>query len=151
MLRKNLALLTVLFCLVSFQSTHAHEGAVGIVKERMKVMEFIAQNVKMIAPFIMGSLDMNYNAVAGSASQISMAVDTVLTKFPEGSLSEESEAKPEIWQNWNEFETLFKKLATDAGKLAQMAKDEEFDLMEQFQTMTSNCKTCHTKFRQKKH
>lgn len=150
MFRKSLLALTVSAILFALNPALAHDGATGIIKERMKVMKFIGQNTKMIAPFAMGALDMNYKSVETSAQQISMAAESALAKFPKGSTSEESEAKPNIWENWAEFEGLLKKLSADAAQLQEMAKNEEFDLQEQFEKMAGNCKTCHTKFRQKK-
>lgn len=137
-------------CLALTSTAQAHDGATGIIKERMKVMKFIAQNTKMIAPYAMGAQDMNFKAVEGAAEQISMAAKSVMTKFPKDSTSEESEAKPNIWENWDEFVGILNKLSSDAAKLSSMAASQQDGITQQFGAMTQNCKTCHTKFRQKK-
>ncbi len=151
MIRKSILSLAVAGALLSsFTSAQAHDGATGIIKERMKVMKFIAQNTKMIAPYAMGSSEMNFKAVEGAAMQISMAAQNVMAKFPKGSTSEESEAKPNIWENWDEFLDMLTTLSADAAKLSVIAKNNEDGVMEQFGKMTGNCKSCHTKYRQKK-
>ena len=61
----------------------AHDGAVGIVKERMKLMKFMGQNTKQIAPYAMGALDMNLKAVEGAAINISIAATNAIAQFPE--------------------------------------------------------------------
>lgn len=151
MLRKFSILAVLSAILLSPLAAYAHGSAVGIVKERMDLMKFIGQNTKLIAPIAMGSADMNLKAVESAAKAISEAAAKAAAKFPEHSTSMTSEAKPNIWENWAEFEGLLNKLSQDAAKLSQMAKDEEeFELIDQFGKMANNCKTCHTKFRQKK-
>lgn len=129
----------------------AHDGATGVVKERMDLMKTIGKNTKMVAPIAMGSADMNLKAVEEGATAIQKAATMALEKFPEGSTSEKSEAKANIWTDWDTFSSLMKSLADDAGALAQLAKDgEDFELTDAFGKMASNCKKCHTDFRQKK-
>jgi cytochrome c556 len=151
MFRKALMIAVIGSALFSLTSAHAHSGAEGVIKERMELMKSIGKNVKMIAPIATGAADMNLKAVEEAALAISEAAATAPTKFTKGSLSKESEAKAEIWDNWAEFEGLLNNLSADAAKLSQLAKaGEEFELAEQFGKMTKNCKACHTKFREKK-
>ena len=151
MFRTGLLAIAITATLFTLSPALAHDGAVGVIKERMKLMKFMGQNTKQIAPYAMGSLEMNLKAVEGAAINISIAAKNAIAKFPEHSISKESEAKPNIWENWGEFKTLLEKLSEDAGVLAQMAKDgKDTDIGMQFGKMANNCKTCHTKFRQKK-
>jgi len=151
MFRKCLFAACLFSTILSVSPLFAHGSAVGIVRERMKVMEYIAQHTRQIAPFAMGTFEMNTKFIKESGRSISLAAEKLLQQFPEGSLSESSEAKANIWENWEEFSGLLKKLQKDAADLSEIAKnDQADDIAPQFAKMTSSCKTCHTKFRQKK-
>jgi len=129
----------------------AHDGATGIVKERMDMMKVIADNTKKIAPIAMGSADMDLKAVVDSAGIIAATAKMVSKKFPEGSTSMASEAKENIWTNWDQFNGLMLSLEKDAMDLRNLAQaGEEFELLDAFGKMSNNCKKCHTDFRQKK-
>jgi cytochrome c556 len=70
--------------------------------------------------------------------------------FPEGSI-EESDAKPEIWDNWDEFLSNYRNLQDEAVKLQQVvATGDEKAMLAQFKKTAETCGSCHKKFRQKK-
>ena len=69
--------------LASIVAAYAHGGATGIVKERMEAM--------------------------GTMSDVGEALTGL---FPEGSGGEPSEAKAEVWSNWDEFSALAAQLET---------------------------------------
>jgi cytochrome c556 len=70
--------------------------------------------------------------------------------FPEGSI-EESDAKPEIWDNWDEFLGKYQSLQEEAVKLQQVAATgDEQAMLAQFKKTAETCGSCHKKFRQKK-
>lgn len=151
MFRSGLLAIAIVATLFTLSPVLAHDGAVGIIKERMKLMTFMGQNTKQIAPYAMGALEMNLKAVESAAINISIAAQNAIAKFPEHSTSKESEAKPNIWENWDEFKTSLEKLSADAATLTQLAKDgKSAEISAQFGKIASSCKTCHTKFRLKK-
>src|SRR5262249_14560182 len=47
----------------------------------------------------------NAEAVAANAETMALIATQILPLFPEGSLTDKSKAKPEIWQKWPEVET----------------------------------------------
>jgi cytochrome c556 len=75
--------------------------------------------------------------------------------FPPGSsladLPGKTNAKPEIWANFDDFKAAAANLGTQAGKLADAAKSGDMAAFAaQFElTGSSGCGGCHTKFRQK--
>ncbi|MDV7339785.1 cytochrome c [Terasakiella sp. A23] len=151
MFRKTLVITALSASLFSLNSAQAHDGAMGVVKERMDLMKIIAKNTKAIAPIAMGSADMDLKAVETGAMAIQQAAKKVILKFPEGSISDVSEATPNIWTDWEKFVGQMRSLSEDAGGLAQLARDEEdFELTDAFIKMSNNCKQCHTNFRKKK-
>ena len=82
----------------------AHGGATGIVKERMDGMSAMAKVMKALAPMMQGTATYDAAAVKDGARQIAAhAGEAMTSKFPEGSDGMPSEAKPEIWQDWESF------------------------------------------------
>jgi cytochrome c556 len=92
----------------------------------------------------------NIEAIAVNAETLAMTAQQIPALFPEGSLTEKSKAKPEVWQKWAEFQAAAKNLETQAEKLrdAARAKNEQLtqDLVKDFGRQ--GCGTCHTPFRQ---
>ncbi|MGH7374834.1 MAG: c-type cytochrome [Candidatus Rokuibacteriota bacterium] len=92
----------------------------------------------------------NIEAIAVNAETLAITAQQIPVLFPEGSLTDKSKAKPEIWQKWSEFEAAAKNLGTQAEKLrdAARAKNEQAtqDIVKDFGRTA--CGTCHTPFRQ---
>ena len=75
----------------------AHEGASGVVKERMDGMKAIGQQVKIMVPMMKGTLPYDPAKVAQSAEIIERhAGENFTSLFPEGSDGKPSEAHPTI-------------------------------------------------------
>ncbi len=150
MLPRILAIATLCMTVFSTGAVMAHEGATGVIKERMELMKTIGKNTKVIAPIATGAMDMDLKTVEKLADQIAKNAKAMLDKFPAGSNSHVSEAKDEIWQDWEKFTGLMKDLSTNAAALAKLAKDgEEFELEEAFNKVRGNCRQCHRSFREK--
>jgi len=103
-------------------AAHAHGGATGIVRERMEAMEALGDAVKTLAAMMSGETDYDAATVRDKAGTIrEHAGDAITSLFPEGSGGEPSEAKPGIWENWDEFATLAMQLETYAEGLEKAA------------------------------
>src|SRR5262249_62164787 len=59
----------------------------------------------------------NVEAIAVNAETMALNSEHIPMLFPEGSLTEESKAKPEIWQNREEFGSAAKNMGQWAAKL----------------------------------
>ena len=92
----------------------------------------------------------NIEGIAVNAETLALLAPQIPAMFPEGSLTDKSKAKPEVWQKWAEFEAASKNLETQAAKLrdAARAKNEQLtqDIVKDFGRQA--CGTCHTPFRQ---
>jgi cytochrome c556 len=91
----------------------------------------------------------NIEGIAPSAEALALNAQRIPALFPEGSLSEKSKAKPEIWQKWPDFERAAKTLESESEKLRDAAQAKN---AEATQTIVTNfgrnaCGTCHTPFR----
>ena len=91
----------------------------------------------------------NIEGIEVSAEGLAVAAQFIPVLFPEGSLTEKSKAKPEVWQKWPEFEAAAKKLETESVKLRDSAKaknaQQTQDIVKDFGR--NACGACHTPFR----
>jgi len=68
--------------------------------------------------------------------------------FPAGSTTTESKALPSVWSDRAGFEAAAARLATEAGKLAELAKaGDAAGFQAQYQALGGACKACHDKYR----
>jgi cytochrome c556 len=92
----------------------------------------------------------NIEAMEVDAEALALNAQRIPALFPEGSMTEKSKAKQEIWQKWPEFEAAAKNLETQSVKLRDAAKAKDTASVDtQMKEFGRNaCGTCHTPFRQ---
>jgi cytochrome c556 len=118
----------LLLCLCAFipLATVAHEGATGIVKERMMAMEGVGKAMKEIKAMLRGQVAYDGQSLAVLARRIRDQSGSSLTRlFPEHSLRHPSKASPEVWRRWELFETLARDLGSSAEALAVAAEQSD--------------------------
>ena len=140
----------------------AHSGATGVVKERMDQMKAVAASMKAIGGMIKGAVPYDAATVEIEAAKIAKHGGEALTRlFPEGTTKHPSEARAEIWTDWDRFSTIADDLARYAAALskgagndrsvsaggADLAAMSPYDL---FMKVAGTCSACHEDFRQKK-
>jgi cytochrome c556 len=122
-------------------------GSGDVVADRQRVMKLQGASWADIQAKAKAG---NIEAIAVNAETLAFTAQHIPALFPEGSLTEKSKAKPEVWQKWAEFEAAAKNLETQAAKLRDTAraKNEQAtqDLVKDFGRTA--CGTCHTPFRQ---
>ena len=91
----------------------------------------------------------NAEAVAVNAETMALAATHITALFPEGSLTDKSKAKPEIWQKWPEFEAAAKNMGAQADKLRDAARTKDLAATEAVAKDFGRqaCGTCHQPFR----
>lgn len=130
----------------------AHEGATGVVKERMDLMISIGKTMKALSAMVRSPVQFDQNGLADAAGQLSRKSERMLTLFPEGSMAPLSEASPEIWARPAEFAAIAKALDNEARKLIDVSRNgTREDLAAQFLAIGKTCSDCHKSFRVKKH
>ena len=97
----------VVFCtafLLAPQVALSHGGATGVVKHRMDLMDELKKEMKSLSSMYKGDKQYDPHLVRHASDIINSHSGSAITKlFPEGSLSEPSEAKANIWQQWDYF------------------------------------------------
>jgi cytochrome c556 len=122
-------------------------GSGDVVADRQRLMKAVGANWADIqAKAKAGNID----GIAVNAETLALSAQHIPSLFPEGSGTEKSKAKPDIWQKWPEFEKAAKNLEAQSEKLrdASKAKNEQLtqDIVKDFGRNT--CGICHTPFRQ---
>lgn len=129
----------------------AHMGATGVVKQRMDMMVSMGKAMKSLNAMVRGKTAFDSGAVAAIATQVRDHSAQMARLFPEGSMHKPSEARPEIWSDWEGFKRLASSLGVEANKLAEAsATGDRKAVATQFRRMGKVCSSCHKSFRSKK-
>ena len=124
----------------------AHEGATGIVKQRMDEMERVGRVVKRINERLKSTRGLA--DIARDAEEVQAVAARIPSLFPPGSRDGHSEARPAVWERRPEFEAASRALVEESGKLAAAARSgEEPAIAAQFRSVTQACNGCHDAFR----
>jgi cytochrome c556 len=127
----------------------AHEGATGVVKERMELMETMGKQFKEIGQRVQSNR--NLPSIGERAAKIQELSEKIPDVFPSGSLDRPSEATPTIWQQWDQFEAKARDLKQTAGALSAAASSGDPKLIsERFKAVSRSCAACHDDFRKKR-
>lgn len=128
----------------------AHQGAAGVVKMRMDQMIALKDAMKSVGQLLKSNDALIPETITAAAQAVQDNAGHHLTSlFPDGSLKKPSEARPEIWQNWAEFQMLADELKAAGKGLGKAASGDRKDVAAAFKTLAGNCKACHEKFRLK--
>ena len=103
-------------------AAYAHGGATGIYKQRMDAMMDMSKVVKSLSAMMRGEVDYDAASVQAGALIIKSHAGKAMTSlFPEGTTEAPSEARAEIWTDWEAFEALASQLETYATGLESAA------------------------------
>ena len=123
----------------------AHDGATGIVKERMDNFKATQGHLKAIGG-LMGSGD--YAAIIDHAQQIKAWADKMPDFFPEGSGGAPSAAKPRIWEDFDGFKAAAQSHANATQGIIDAASAEDMTaLTSTFRATADSCGSCHKVFK----
>lgn len=128
----------------------AHEDANGVVKERMDLMETQKDAMKVIGAMAKGEAPFDSVKAGKAAQKIETTAAEIVDLFPEGTLGPKSEAKPEIWTQWDKFTADAEGLEIAAKALKTSLADESPEWKAKFKGVIDACKACHKTFRAEK-
>lgn len=150
---KNVMLLATALMIVTGaqQSAHAVE-ADDAITYRKEVMEALGAHTSGVALIAQGKIN-DPKALAAHADMLARSAGLALAAFKDnttGKGKEKTEAKPEIWAKWPEFEKDMKALEAQAQKLASAAASGGAKgALAELPALSKTCKTCHESFRKK--
>ena len=128
------------------QAQMAKVGSGDVVADRQRLMKLNGANARDMNDKLKAT---QIEAIAVNAETIAINAQHIPSLFPQGSMSDKSNAKPEIWEKRSEFEATAKTLQAKAEEIrdAARAKDQAKveALMKDFGRQT--CVACHNAFR----
>jgi cytochrome c556 len=126
----------------------AHEGATGVVKERMDLMDTQKEAMKVMGAMAKGTAPFDAAKAKAAAQEIEDTAKKIPELFPEGTGGHPSEAKPEVWTKWDEFTADAEGLESAAADLIlALEAPEAPEWKAKFKGVIDACKTCHKTFR----
>ena len=129
----------------SFTQLYAHEGAKGIIKERMDKFK---KSKKLMKKINKGLQNDNFIIIEKSAQTLLNWSKEMSNYFPEGSDTPPSEASSDIWLDPEGFKIAIKNFELASLELITQSKNENFDMtVNSFRDLAKTCKGCHQKFR----
>ena len=123
----------------------AHEGATGIVKERMDKFKMSKKMMQTIHKSIQNE---DFGTIEKSATTLHNWGKEMIRYFPEGSDVAPSEASADIWLDPEGFKKAVTNFEIASLKLINISKEKDFDkTVDSFRSLAGTCKGCHQKFR----
>jgi cytochrome c556 len=121
-------------------------GSGDVVADRQRLMKLNGASLQDIQAKVKAG---NIEGIAVNAETLALNAEHIAALFPEGSLTEKSNAKPEIWQKWAEFEQHAKQLQADSERLRDAARAKNVQLAQDIlkDLGRTTCGACHTTFR----
>ena len=98
-------------------------GSGDVIADRQRLMKLNGASAKDLNDKLKAG---NIEAMAVNAETIALGAQHIPSLFPKGSVSDKSNAKPDIWEKWSDFEGVATTLQTKAEELrdAARAKDQ---------------------------
>lgn len=134
----------------------AHQGAKGVVKERMDLMGDIKDAMKDLGQMVQGKVPYDADRMQARARDLAGHGGVAMTDlFPADSIMGPSEALPAIWRDWDRFQSIAMDLTTSANALAETVAanpgpEAAPARAAAFAAVGQTCKACHADFRIKK-
>ena len=126
----------------------AHSGVKDKnVKERMMLMKEMANNTKTIGQMLKGKTPFDANMAKLALERLSSLSLETPKVFKVNASDPKSEARPAIWDEFDEFTRLSKDLAETSLVLAGSINSVE-DLRPALKGVSSGCKACHRQYRE---
>ena len=144
----NFFKLFVAVFITAFSVAFAHSGVKDKnVKERMMLMKEMANNTKIIGQMLKGKTSFDANEAKLALERLSSLSLETPEVFKINATDPKSEAKSNIWDEFDEFTKLSKDLAETTEVLAGSVGTIN-DLRPALKRVSSGCKACHSKYRE---
>ncbi|MEW8411809.1 MAG: cytochrome c [Candidatus Thiodiazotropha sp.] len=146
--KQSVPAMSTLSLLLSVSTVGADEVEKA-VDYRQGVMNVYSWNMKAMSNMMKGKVPYDQKAFAAHANDLAAASALKLMPgFPEDSESEESDALPEIWMEFDDFEAKHRALGEAASNLSRIAAEGEKGAMgEALKKAGKACKACHKKYK----
>lgn len=138
----------------------AHQGATGIVKQRMDAMGNMGDHAKAVGDMLKGKQPIDPVAIRAAADAFVSHGQDIPVLFPDTKHSRQgsnTEALPAIWNEWQTFTSLTNRFTEDSRQLSLLAAtlgdaitlkdDSARTIRAAFFKTVKSCSSCHDQFR----
>ena len=123
----------------------AHEGATGIIKERMDKFKMSKKMMQTIHRSIQNE---DFETIGKSGITLLKWSKEMINYFPKGSDEAPSESSRDIWLDPEGFKKAVNNFEIASLKLINISKEKDFEkTVDSFRSLAGTCKGCHQKFR----
>lgn len=131
--------------LLGVESAQAHQGATGVVKDRMDRFKASKESVKQIKKALKTK---DWNAIQKEANALQQWALEMSNFFPEGSNGKPSEAKDNIWSDWEGFLRSVGSYQEGTEELVKASSKQSLEATATaFKATLKSCKACHNEFK----
>ncbi len=147
----NRPLLAVLVAATAaFSASAVCAQNVEAIKARQDLLKEMGKATKGPGDMLKQEIPFDLAAVKAALAKYQENAPKISKLFPDDAKTgAETEALPAIWENKQDFEQRFEKLAADA-KAAEEKITDEFTFIDEFPKVAGNCGGCHKKYREEK-
>jgi cytochrome c556 len=118
------------------------------LRYRKSAYHVLIWNWMPLANAVRGKSPYNKAEFERYSARVAQVAPMLLEGFPAGSGVGKTEAKPEVWTNWADFQLKMKAFETESAALALLAKGGDFEKIKvQFGKVGGTCKACHDKYK----
>jgi len=138
-----------LICTLGVTATVSADDVEDAVEYRQSVMNVFYWNTHLLGAMTKGKVPFDKAAFKRHADDLAAAANMdILSGFPEDSVSDDSDAKDEIWLDWGDFESKLEAIRSQSAKLADVAGNgNEAAMKAQFEETRRACKGCHDSYK----
>jgi cytochrome c556 len=118
---------------------------------RQSLFALFGANFGPMASMVKGEIPWNDQMFRGWSEDLARATSlNIMRGFPAGSGTGRTRAKPEIWDNIDDFEAKIADLRRETELMAEVASNgTKPQLLKQFQKTGGTCKACHDEYKSK--
>ena len=138
----------ILILMIFSFNVSSHEGATGIIKERMDNFKSSQKKLKQIK----NSLNKpDFETIQNLSKELENWGSEMVNFFPKDSMasvSNKSQASNDIWNNFDQFKQLAYNFEKASNNLHQISKNKDSqNLKEAFYKLAGTCSACHKSFK----
>ena len=131
-------------------TAQAETDAEKAVEYRKAVFHAMGHNFHPMADMVKGKIEFDAEEFATRAERVAQLAHMPLEGFPEGTADVGgSEAKPGIWDNWEDFTDKLETLQEKSAALAKVADGGDMEAIKpKFMATGKACKSCHDEYKE---
>lgn len=118
------------------------------VKLRQSAYTVLGAQMGLMGAMASGRAPYDANAFRAATERAALMANYVPELFPAGSITPNSKAKVELWQQSAEFQRLMRDMQSKVATLATVAKGGDLEAIKPaFGATGASCKACHDKYK----